>query len=301
MINLLDIDDLSVDEIELINNKTDEAYVTMKSNIKKCSTLSGKIIVTVFYEPSTRTRISFEEAGKILGADVINMSVSESSVEKGESLLNTGLTLQAMGVDAIIIRHYDSGAPYVLARKLKNVSIINAGDGMHSHPTQALIDIYTAIKHFGDLRGIKLVIVGDIAHSRVARSAMIGFRKMGADVILSGPPALLPELPVNEKIYIEHNLNAALHGADLIMPLRINFERQQLKFISGKREYIRDWQINNDRMNLAKTNALLMHPTPINEGIEVSSDVAHGTQSLIETQVTYGVAVRMVVLDFMLT
>jgi aspartate carbamoyltransferase catalytic subunit len=248
----------------------------------------------------------------VLSADVINMSSSGSSVDKGESLLNTGLTIQAMGVDVVIIRHPHSGAPYLLARHLPRVSVINAGDGLHAHPTQALLDLYTMREKLGSLRGARVVIVGDVLHSRVARSAVWGFAKTGANVVLSGPLTLIPDPLAPQgwgagatnngvanplaNVSVEPDLDVAIEGADLVMALRLQSERQQRGFFPSLREYIRRWQVNDERMRRANPDALLMHPGPMNEGIEVSSGLAHGERSLIEEQVTNGVAIRMVLL-----
>ena len=308
--HVLDLDDFTAEEIAATLDNAAAMRAVLARDIKKVPALRGRVIVTLFYEASTRTRISFEEAGKILSADVINMTASASSVEKGESLLNTGLTLQAMGVDAIVVRHPHAGAPHFLARNLNNVAVINAGDGAHAHPTQGLLDLYTARDHLGGLAGRKVVIVGDVLHSRVARSAVWGFAKAGASVILSGPPTLMPD-PLTPggwgagsngianplaNVSVEPDLDAAIEGADLVMALRLQSERQQRGFFPSIREYIRRWQVNDARMARANPNALLMHPGPMNEGIEVSSSLAHGERSLIEEQVTNGVAIRMALL-----
>jgi aspartate carbamoyltransferase catalytic subunit len=275
--------------------------------IKKVPALRGRVIITLFYEASTRTRVSFEEAGKVLSADVINVSTSGSSVEKGESLLNTGLTLQAMGVDVIVIRHPHSGAPYFLAKHLDRVSVINAGDGIHAHPTQALLDLYTINKKLGGLAGLKVVIVGDVLHSRVARSEIWGLAKLGAKVVLCGPATLLPvELLRGEKlngfggvldsVTVDTDLDRAIIGADVVMALRLQNERQTGGFLPSIREYIRRWQVTPERLARANPGVLVMHPGPMNEGIEISSAIAHGGNSVIEEQVTNGVAVRMALL-----
>ena len=308
--HVLDLDDFTAEEIAATLDNAAAMRAVLQRDVKKVPALRGRVIVTLFYEASTRTRISFEEAGKILSADVINMTASASSIEKGESLLNTGLTLQAMGVDVIVVRHPHAGAPHFLARNLRNVAVINAGDGAHAHPTQGLLDLYTARDHLGGLAGRKVVIVGDVLHSRVARSAVWGFAKSGASVILSGPPTLMPD-PLTPggwgagsngianplaNVSVEPDLDAAIEGADLVMALRLQSERQQRGFFPSIREYIRRWQVNDARMARANPNALLMHPGPMNEGIEVSSSLAHGERSLIEEQVTNGVAIRMALL-----
>ena len=323
--HILDLDDFSAGEIGATLDNADAMRDVLARDIKKVPALRGRVIVTLFYEASTRTRISFEEAGKILSADVINMTGSASSVTKGESLLNTGLTLQAMGVDAVVIRHPHAGAPHLLARNLPRVAVINAGDGAHAHPTQGLLDLYTARRHLGGLAGRKVVIVGDVLHSRVARSALWGFARLGAQVTLCGPPTLMP-YPLTAEgwdggnavgaggsggnaggsdgfggnplagVRIEPDLDAAIAGADLVMALRIQRERQERGFFPSLREYIRRWQVNEGRMALASPGALLMHPGPMNEGVEVSTGLAHGERSLIEEQVTNGVAIRMALL-----
>ena len=309
--HVLDLDDFTADEITAVLEDAAAMREVLSRDVKKVPTLRGRVIVTLFYEASTRTRISFEEAGKVLSADVINMTATASSVEKGESLLNTGLTLQAMGVDAIVVRHPHSGAPNFLARNLDKVAIINAGDGAHAHPTQGLLDLYTARDHLGELSGRKVVIVGDVLHSRVARSVVWGFAHLGAAVILCGPPTLLPDpfTPAGwgtagnngvhnplANVHLQSDLDLAIDGADLVMALRLQTERQHRGFFPSIREYIRRWQVNEERMARAQPNALLMHPGPMNEGIEVSTTLAHGERSLIEEQVTNGVAVRMALL-----
>ncbi len=308
--HVLDLDDFTSEEITATLDNAAAMRAVLERDVKKVPALRGRVIVTLFYEASTRTRISFEEAGKILSADVINMTASASSVEKGESLLNTGLTLQAMGVDVIVVRHPHAGAPHFLARNLNSVSVINAGDGAHAHPTQGLLDLCTARDHLGELAGRKVVIVGDALHSRVARSAIWGFAKANAQVVLSGPGTLMPD-PLTPagwgrdtngianplaNVSVEPNLDAAIESADLVMALRLQLERQRRGFFPSLREYIRRWQVNDQRMLRAKPNALLMHPGPMNEGVEVSSGLAHGRRSLIEQQVTNGVAIRMALL-----
>ena len=302
--HILDVDVLSEDEIINILDQTTAMSEVLRRDIKKVPALRGRVIVTLFYEASTRTRISFEEAGKILSADVINMSSSGSSVDKGESLLNTGLTLQAMGVDVIVVRHPYSGAPNLLAKHLPKVSIINAGDGLHAHPTQALLDAYTVRSKLGSLKGMKIVIVGDVLHSRVARSAIWAFTKLGAEIVLSGPNTLMPvglnlvdgRANVLPPVSVQPDLDDAIRGADVVMALRLQNERQNGGYLPSLREYIRRWQITKDRLSSASKEVLVMHPGPMNEGIEISTEVAHGGRSLIEEQVTNGVALRMALL-----
>ena len=310
--HVLDLDDFTAEEIDATLDNAAAMRAVLERDVKKVPALRGRVIVTLFYEASTRTRISFEEAGKVLSADVINMTASASSIEKGESLLNTGLTLQAMGVDVIVVRHPHAGAPHFLARNLNKVAVINAGDGAHAHPTQGLLDLYTARDHLGELAGRKVVIVGDVLHSRVARSAVWGFAKTGANVVLSGPLTLIPDPLAPQgwgagatnngvanplaNVSVEPDLDVAIEGADLVIALRLQSERQQRGFFPSLREYIRRWQVNDERMRRANPDALLMHPGPMNEGIEVSSGLAHGERSLIEEQVTNGVAIRMALL-----
>lgn len=305
--HVLDLDDFSRSEITTVLDNARAMNEVLRRDIKKVPTLRGRVIVTLFYEASTRTRISFEEAGKVLSADVINVSGTGSSVEKGESLLNTVLTLQAMGVDVIVIRHPHSGAPYLLAKHLETVSVINAGDGTHAHPTQGLLDIYTIREHLGKLKGLKIVIVGDVLHSRVARSNIWGFTKMGAQVTLCGPATLLPidflrrsQAPVDDhplaSVKVTTDLDAAIEGADVVMALRLQQERQGGGFLPSLREYVRRWQVTDARLARANSQVLVMHPGPMNEGIELSTDVAYGDHSVIEEQVRNGVAVRMALL-----
>ena len=305
--HVLDLDDFSAEEIAQVLQTTDAMNEVLQRDIKKVPPLRGKVVITLFYEPSTRTRISFEEAGKVLSAEVINMSGSGSSVEKGESLLNTALTLQAMGADIIVIRHPHSGAPNFMARSLDRVSVINAGDGLHAHPTQALLDLYTMRQKLGGLDGIKVVIVGDVLHSRVARSNVWGLTRMGARVTLCGPPTLMPldavgasaednEHSLFPPVEIDSDLNSAIEGADVVMALRLQLERQAAGFIPSLREYTRLWQVNEERISRARPHVLVMHPGPMNEGIELGPALAHGDRSVIEAQVTNGVAVRMALL-----
>ena len=312
--HVLDLDDYSGEELAATLESAHGMAEVLGRDIKKTPALRGRVIVTLFYEASTRTRVSFEEAGKILSADVINMSASGSSADKGESLLNTGLTLQAMGVDTLVVRHPHSGAPNFLARNLERVSVVNAGDGLHAHPTQALLDLYTVQSRLGRIAGLKVVIVGDVLHSRVARSNIWGFTRMGARVVLSGPQTLMPLdfLASSHKslhppegggvsslaslVEVDTNLDRAVEDADVVMALRLQSERQRGGFLPSIREYIRRWQVNEARLARAHPDVLVMHPGPMNEGIEISTDLAHGCRSAIEEQVTAGVAVRMAVL-----
>lgn len=302
--HLLDIDSLTTDQITTLLNSSEGMLEVLGRDVKKTPALRGKTIVTVFYENSTRTRISFEEAGKILGADVINVSVSASSVSKGESLYNTALTLQAMQVDALVIRHPHSGAPHFVARHV-SAPVVNAGDGLHAHPTQALLDLFTLRQKLGSLEGKKITIIGDVLYSRVARSDILGLAKMGAEVVICGPPTLMPAgwrpgvSPTErgmESVRIAASVDEAMDGADAVMTLRIQRERQDAGHLPDMREYSNLYGINRKRLALAKKDAPLLHPGPMNEGVEISSDVAHGPQSVVEEQVRNGVAVRMAVL-----
>jgi len=297
--HILDLDDFTTEEIELVFEIADAMAEILTREVKKVPTLRGKTIVNLFYEPSTRTRSSFELAAKNLSADTISLDASKSSIAKGESLVDSLCTLQALGADVIVMRHSQSGAPY-LAAQHTNTSIINAGDGWHAHPSQALLDLYTIRSHLGKLDNLKVVIIGDIMHSRVARSNIWGMSTMKTKLTLCAPATLLPkgledfinkyQLP---NINIEPKIETALEEADVVMPLRLQMERQQSGLLPTLREYIQLYQLNKHRLSLAKPNALVMHPGPINEGIEISSEVAHGVQSVIEKQVTNGIAIRM--------
>lgn len=298
--HILDLDDFSREEIEVVFETADAMKSILSREIKKVPALRGKSLVTLFYEASTRTRASFELAAKNLSADVVSITTSTSSVEKGESLLDTIHTLEALGADAIVMRHPQSGAPYLAARNsLKR--IINAGDGWHAHPTQALLDLYTIREKLGGIAGLKVTIVGDILHSRVARSDIWGLATMGAQVTVCGPPTLLPPgFATTYPVTVQTNLEQAIKGAHVVMALRLQKERQQTGLLPRLREYIALYQINQQRLALALPNALLMHPGPVNEGVEVSSQVVRGAQSVIDTQVANGVAVRMAILYLLL-
>ena len=308
--HVLDLDDFSREEIQAVLEDTTVMKEVLNRDIRKVPTLRGKSIVTLFMEPSTRTRVSFEQAGKVLSADVINVSGSGSSAEKGESLFNTALTLQAMNTDLIVIRHPHAGAPHFLARNL-DASVVNAGDGSHAHPTQALLDLYTIQDRLGQVEGLRVAIVGDILYSRVARSSLWGLTRMGASVVLCAPATLIPPDFVNgyrsieehpfASVEIETSVERALEGADVVMALRLQLERQSAGHLPTLREYSRMYGISSQRLNLAKPGVLVMHPGPMNEGVEIDPDVAHGARSLIEEQVTNGVAVRMALLYRLIT
>lgn len=303
--HLLDLDDFTASEIELLLDTADAMKEVLSRDVPRVPALRGTTVVTLFYEASTRTRASFELAGKVLGADVINVAASNSSVQKGEALPDTIRTIQAIGADICVLRHHASGAPYVAARE-SNFRVVNAGDGSHAHPTQALLDAYTLRSHLGTIRGRKVVIVGDIAHSRVARSNMWSLTVLGAEVVLCGPPTLLPPglnghtAHAEERdfppVRVEYDLDRAIEGADAVMALRLQRERQSSGLLPSLREYSRLYQVHGDRLAKAKPDALVLHPGPINEGIEISTEVAHGARSLVEEQVTNGVAMRMAVL-----
>ncbi len=303
--HVLDVDDFTPPEFETVFRTADAMQEILSREIKRVPTLRGKTLATLFYEPSTRTRVSFELAAKALGADVVNLTASSSSVTKGESLVDTVRTLQAIGVDAVVIRHPHAGAPYLAARHL-HCAVINAGDGWHAHPTQALLDLYTVRQHRGGIRGLKVVIVGDILHSRVARSDLWGFSALGAHVVLCAPPTLLPRrfgedegwgLPPAE---VEPRLERAIEDADVVMALRMQTERQHSAYAGNLRDYVRLYQISSDRLRLARPNVLLMHPGPTNEGVELTAEVAQGAQSVIQEQAANGVAVRMALLYLLL-
>ncbi len=293
--DILDIGDLSVEEINLILDTAESLKEISTRKIKKVPTLRGKTIINLFYEASTRTRTSFEIAAKRLSADAVNISTSTSSVAKGETLIDTAKTLESMSPDIIIIRHSASGAPHILARLLQQ-SVINAGDGKHEHPTQALLDMMTLREKRGSLEGLKVAIVGDIAHSRVARSNIHGLTKMGAEVALCGPVVMMPRHIEKLGVTVHHSMEDAIRGVDVIMMLRIQFERQGTNTFPSMREYSKYYCLTGDRIRLAHDDVLVMHPGPINRGIEIAPDVAYGPYSVILNQVTNGVAVRMALL-----
>jgi aspartate carbamoyltransferase catalytic subunit len=300
--HVLDLDDFTREEIELVFEIADAMAEVLTREIKKVPTLRGKTVVTLFYEASTRTRASFELAAKNLSADTVSIDASKSSVIKGESLADSLRTIQALGADIIVMRHSQSGAPYLAIQEV-NSSIINAGDGWHAHPSQALLDLYTIRRHLGKTANLKIAIIGDIMHSRVARSNIWGMITMGAKVVLCSPSTLLPR-GLNSfiencrlaNVSIENKIEPALENADVVMLLRLQMERQQSGLLPSLREYIQQYQLTMERLSLAKPNALVMHPGPINEGIEVSPEIAHGAQSVIEEQVANGVAIRMALL-----
>jgi aspartate carbamoyltransferase catalytic subunit len=267
--------------------------------IKKVPALRGRTVVNLFYEDSTRTRISFEIAAKRLSADVINFSTSGSSVAKGESLKDTALTLQAMGADAIVIRHSSSGAPATLSRWV-TASVLNAGDGTHEHPTQALLDLFTIREHFPSFEGLRVAVVGDVRHSRVARSLTFAMTKMGGQVTLVGPATLIPPEAPAWGAEVSHDLDGVLPKADVCYMLRVQRERQRQQFFPSVREYSRLFGLSRARVEALPENALIMHPGPMNRGVEIASDVADLARAVITDQVTNGIAVRMSLLYLML-
>jgi len=293
--DLLGVKDLTVEEIELILETAEPMKDIIGRQIKKVPTLRGKTVINLFYEPSTRTRTSFELAGKYMSADTINISTTASSVVKGENLKDTAKTLEVMGADVIIIRHAAAGAPHILSKYL-TASVINAGDGFHEHPTQALLDMFTIKQKKASLRGLKVALVGDILHSRVARSNIWGLIKMGAEVRVIAPATLLP--PEVEKLGVipYTRIEDGLQDVDVVMVLRMQLERQQKGLFPTIREYSRLYGVTAERAGLAKPDALIMHPGPMNRGVEIAPEVADGVQSVINEQVTNGVAIRMALL-----
>ena len=293
--DLLGIRDLSVEEINLILETADSFKEVSGRDIKKVPTLRGKTVVNLFFEPSTRTRTSFELAAKRLSADVINFATSTSSIVKGETLLDTASNIQAMRADFIVLRHPAAGAPSILARGLQ-ASVINAGDGGHEHPTQALLDLFTLREKKREFRGLRLAIVGDISHSRVARSNIYALTKLGAEIRVAGPPTMIPREIEHLGVSVFYNLDEALQGVDVIMMLRLQLERQGIALFPSIREYATCYGLTPERLQLASPDVLVMHPGPINRGVEISPEVADSVSSVILDQVTNGVAVRMAVL-----
>ena len=293
--DLLSLYDLSRDEILHILNTAEEFKKVSQRNVKKVPALRGRTVVNLFVEPSTRTRVSFELAEQRLSADIINMNADVSSFRKGETLLDTLKNIQALQADIVVMRHQATGAPNFLAREL-NMGVVNAGDGAHSHPTQALLDIFTMREKKGRIEGLNVVVVGDILHSRVARSNAWGLIKLGANVTFAGPATLVPREFEQIGVRVCHNLKDALAEADVINLLRIQLERQQRGYFPSLGEYSRFFGIHPETLRYIKKDALIMHPGPINRGVEIDSAVADGPQSVILEQVTNGLAVRMAVL-----
>ena len=293
--DLLGLDLLSRQELELILSTAESFKEVSTREIKKVPALRGKTVVNLFYEPSTRTRVSFEVAAKRLSADVINIAAQESSVRKGETLIDTGRNIEALKADIIVVRHNASGAAAMLARQV-SISVVNAGDGWHGHPTQALLDIFTLKEKLGRIEGLKVSIVGDIAHSRVARSNIWGLTKLGAEVTVCAPKLLIPPAIEQMGARVSYDIDEALKEADAVNVLRMQFERDEGAAFPDKLEYFRQFGITSERLSKVKKNIIVMHPGPINRGIEMSSEVADGLNSVILEQVTNGIAVRMAVL-----
>lgn len=293
--HLLGIKNITPEDIELIFETADNFKEVINRPIKKVPSLRDVTIANVFFENSTRTRLSFELAQKRLSADVVNFSASTSSVKKGETLLDTVNNILAMKVDMIVMRHASVGAPHFLARHIK-ANIINAGDGTHEHPTQALLDAFSIRERFGKLKGVKVAIIGDILHSRVALSNIFALNKLGAEVMVCGPPTLLPRHVASLGVKVELDLKKALEWCDVANVLRIQLERQQIKYFPSLREYSLYYGINRAMLDSLKKDIVLMHPGPINRGVELSSDAADSRQSIILDQVENGVAVRMAVM-----
>ena len=290
--HILGLEELTAEEITLVLDTAESMREVSDRDVKKVPALRGVTVCNLFFEPSTRTRSSFEIAEKRLSADVLNFTTIHSSVVKGETLLDTARNLEAMGASMIVIRHPMSGAPWLLAREL-NSSIINAGDGWHEHPSQGLLDLFTIRRIKGRIEGLKVAIVGDILHSRVARSDIWGFWKLGAEVRVVGPPTLIPKYieEINAKAY--YNLEDAIRDVDVVIMLRIQRERQDSEFYPSLREYSRFYGLTREKLKVAAPDVTIMHPGPINRGVELSSDIADGAEAVILEQVSNGIAVRM--------
>lgn len=297
--HLLGIKGLQPHDIEYLLDKADEAVQISRQREKKTSTLRGLTQINLFFEASTRTQSSFELAGKRLGADVMNMSVANSSVKKGETLIDTAMTLNAMHPDVLVIRHSSAGAAALLSQKV-SCAVINAGDGQHEHPTQALLDALTIRRAKGRLSGITVAICGDVLHSRVARSNIILLNAMGARVRVVAPPTLLPSGIADMSVEVFHDMEEGLKGADVVMMLRLQRERMSGSFVPSVREYYRFYGLDAEKLKAAKDDALVMHPGPMNRGVEIASEIADGPQSVIGQQVEMGVAVRMAVMEALL-
>lgn len=297
--HILGLEQLSVPDIEYILNTAESFKEISARAIKKVPVLRGKTVVTLFFEPSTRTRLSFDIAAKRMSADTFSITASTSSTTKGETLADTARNIEAMKPDILIMRHPSSGAPHYLSRHIKT-SVINAGDGTHEHPSQGLLDLMTVKDHKGKISGLKVAIIGDISHSRVAHSDIIGFTKMGAKVFVSGPATLIPKEIEQLGATVCSTIKDAIKDADVVMPLRIQKERQNDPLIPSFREYATFFGINRQILQTAKQDALLMHPGPINRGVELAPDVADSSQSVILDQVTNGVAIRMALMYLVL-
>ncbi|MDD5456032.1 MAG: aspartate carbamoyltransferase catalytic subunit [Candidatus Margulisbacteria bacterium] len=297
--NLLGLKDLSRQDIENILQQATLFKEIFNRPVKKLPTLQNKVLVPLFYEASTRTKASFDMAMKMLGAGSLGFAVQTSSISKGETLIDTVKNLESMGIDGIIVRHNMAGAAQLIANNV-NISVINAGDGFNEHPTQALLDMFTMIEEKGYIEGKKVAIIGDIYHSRVARSNIWGLTKLGAKVVVCGPPSLIPEGIETMGVTVTHKVEEAIDGADFINVLRVQFERQKGNFFPSVREYYREYGITPQRLKKAKDDVILMHPGPMNRGIEISTEVADGPYNVILEQVKNGVSVRMAVLYLLL-
>ncbi len=299
MRHLLSVADLGAEGIEEVLHLTDTFKEVSERRIPKVPALRGRTVVSLFYEDSTRTRLSFEAAAKRMSADTMNFSVGTSSVNKGESLRDTVLTIQAMGVDAIVVRHRSAGVPWQVASWV-DCQVINAGDGWHEHPTQALLDCYTIRGRRGSLEGLRIAVVGDVKHSRVARSGVLAFTMLGAEVTIVAPPTLLPPSLDGWPVEVSHDLDSVLAKVDVVYLLRMQAERQSEALLPSLREYTARYGLTADRVRMLPDDALVMHPGPINRGVEIAADVADLPRSLITRQVANGVAVRMAVLFLLL-
>ena len=293
--DLLGLEYLTKEEIELILDHAGSFKEVLSRPLRKVPTLRGKTVVNLFYEPSTRTRTSFELAAKRLSADVINMVKESSSIQKGETLIDTGRNLEALKIDIIVVRHNSSGAATMLSRAV-DISVVNAGDGWHEHPTQALLDLFTLREKLGSIKGLNVSIIGDIAHSRVARSNIWALTKLGAKVTLCAPEKLIPAAIEELGVRVTNDVSEAIRGADAINVLRMQFERDKAGVFPSRIEYFKTFGITEERLKNAKENIVVMHPGPINRGVEMSAEVAYGANSVILEQVTNGIAVRMAVL-----
>ncbi len=296
--DLLGMKELSAEEIRYILYQAEIMKNILNQNAKKTPHLQGKTVVTLFYENSTRTRMSFELASKYMSANAANMTASGSSVQKGESLIDTARTLDVMGTDVIVIRHQMSGAPHLIAKHV-NAAVVNAGDGMNEHPTQSLLDLLTMKEKKGRIEGLKVAIIGDISHSRVARSNIYALNKLGAEVVLGAPATLIPRDIQELGVETHENVEKAIKGADVVMCLRLQKERQQSGLLPSMREYSKFFGLNSERLKLAKEDAIIMHPGPVNRGIELCTEVMDSDRAVIDEQVTNGVAVRMAVLNIL--
>jgi len=297
--DLLSLREMNREDMELVLSTAQSLKEILSRPIKKVPTLRGKVVCTLFYEPSTRTRTSFELAAKYMSADTVSIATATSSVKKGETLADTARNLEVMGIDVVIMRHSVSGSCHFLAKVL-DVPVINAGDGMHEHPTQGLLDIFTILEYKSKIRGLKVAILGDILHSRVARSDIFGLTKMGAEVVVGGPGTLLPPEIESLGVKAHTRIEDAIEGADVVYVLRLQLERQERSFFPSKREYHDFFGLTRERLRYAKEDAIVMHPGPMNRGVEIATDVADSPKSVILDQVTSGVAVRMAILYLIL-